>query len=226
MIKNRTIQLIFQTIYCTLAILGFAGSLGYFTAQFNNEFYIFYTSLSNYLCYGFMFVSIVFTIKASNKKEDGFITFAPKLKFVFNIAILVTCLVYNLILAKYQHNAFTYFTNPSNVLNHLILPIMFVLDWVLFYEHGKTKWYYPLLCIIAPAIYVVYIYVRALIVGGAYTGTIYPYFFLDPNIVGWGGVVTWISILLAMFINLGYTVYLLDNIKNIKNKMQAKRNRK
>ena len=173
-----------------------------------------------------MFISLVFTINAANKKEDSCVTFAPKFKFMCNILILVTCLVYNILLAKNEHTVFTYFTTPSNLLNHLILPIMFVLDWVLFYEHGKTKWYYPLLCTILPLVYVVYILVRAVIVGSSYSGTIYPYFFLDLSTLGWGGFIGWVSILFVIFVVLGYIIYVCDNFVKFKNAIKQKRNAK
>ena len=78
MIKNRNVQLLFQTIYCTLGVIGFLASLGLFDAEFNSDFYVYYTNLSNYICLGFMFASLVFTVKAANKKEDGACTLAPR----------------------------------------------------------------------------------------------------------------------------------------------------
>ncbi|MDE5729268.1 MAG: hypothetical protein K2I20_03735, partial [Clostridia bacterium] len=81
-VKNKTVQLLFQTIYCTLGVIGVLASLGLFAAEFNFDFYVYYTNLSNYICLGFMFVSLVFTVKSANKKEDGACTLAPAFKFM------------------------------------------------------------------------------------------------------------------------------------------------
>ncbi len=47
MIKNKSIQILFQTIYCTLGVIGLFSSLGLFEAEFNKDFYVYYTNLSN-----------------------------------------------------------------------------------------------------------------------------------------------------------------------------------
>ena len=221
MIRNRTTQLVFQSVYCTLAIFGIIGSLGYFDVKFNTEFYLFYTNLSNYICIGLMFASLIATIKNANKKQDGYVATAPKFKFMCNIMILVTFLVYNILLAK-DNTVLEYFTSTSNLLMHVILPVMFILDWILFYEHGKTKWYYPLLCLIMPLIYVVFILIRAPFVQGLDV-TVYPYFFLDLNTLGWGGFLGWVFALIVIFVAIGYLFYLFDNIKKIKEYFNRKK---
>ncbi len=219
MLKNRITQVVFQTVYCVLAIFGIIGSLGYFVVEFNDDFYLMYTNLSNYICIGFMFVSLVYTIKKANKKEDGTVTLAPTFKFMCVIMILVTFLVYNLLLAK-ANGVKHYFTSVPNLTMHLILPVMFILDWVLFYEHGKVKWYYPLLSLIMPLVYVAYILIRAGIVHLAHMSVkvLYPYFFLDLGALGVGGFLGWLFALILVFVALGYIIYALDNLNRWKSK--------
>ena len=212
MIKNRTIQLIFQTVYCTLGVIAVLSSLGLFNASFNGNFYVYYTNLSNYICLGFMFVLLVSTFKSANKKEDGFCKTCPAFNFMCVIMILVTFLVYNILLAK-DKTAIEYFTSLGNLTMHLILPIMFVVNWVLFYEHNKIKWFYPLLSLIMPVVYVIFILFRSLFVK---TGLIYPYFFLDVSKLGWGGFFLWFFALLLFFVGLGYAIFGLDKIKKEK----------
>ena len=168
-----------------------------------------------------MFASLIATIKNANKKQDGYVATAPKFKFMCNIMILVTFLVYNILLAK-DNTVLEYFTSTSNLLMHVILPVMFILDWILFYEHGKTKWYYPLLCLIMPLIYVVFILIRAPFVQGLDV-TVYPYFFLDLNTLGWGGFLGWVFALIVIFVAIGYIFYLFDNIKKIKEYKKKKK---
>lgn len=220
MIKNRTAQIVFQTVYCVLAVVGFLASLGLFNADFNENFYVYYTNLSNYICMVFMFILLVKNIKKANRKEeDNFSEYAPQFNFMCVIMITITCLVYNILLAK-DNTVVSYFTSLSNLLLHVILPIMFVLNWVLFYEHGKTKWHYPLWSLLIPFVYVVYILIRAGIIGSGTNALLYPYFFLNIGKLGWGGFFMWIGILLIAFTALGYIFYAFDHFKAIKNKLK------
>lgn len=219
MIKNRVAQVVFQTVYFVLAVIGFLNSFGYFAADFNANFYVYYTNLSNYICMGFMFVCLVKTIKQANKKEDGFVGVSPKFNFMCVIMIMVTFLVYNILLSGEQ-TVVSYFTSLSNILMHVILPIMFVVHWVLFYEHNSVKWFYPLLSVIMPLIYVIFILIRAAIFPNV--DLLYPYFFLDVGELGWGGFFGWILVLLVIFVAIGYLLYCLDNLKRFKEKKKLK----
>ena len=78
MIKNRTAQLMYQTAYCTLGIVGIVASVGFFDMTFRWDFYILFTNLSNYLCVGIMLAELCQTVK---KKEDSYVTACPLLKF-------------------------------------------------------------------------------------------------------------------------------------------------
>ena len=189
-----------------LAVLGFAAQLGLFQGVLNRSYLVYYTNLSNLLCMLFMFPALA---GALSKKETG--DFAPGLKFVFVIMISVTFLLYNLLLADYP-SVLAYFSSLKNGLNHCILPILFVLDWVLFYERGKSRWTWPLLSILPPFFYVVYILVRAKIlqVTCRLAPVVYPYYFLDLNSLGWPGFLRWMAILLAAFLALGYGLCALD----------------
>ena len=98
MIKNRTTQLIYQTIYCTLGLVGIIASLGIFDDVQNLrwDFYVHFTNLSNYLCIGIVFAELVQTVK---KNKDIYVSTAPFLKFIGVLAILLTFLVFNFLLA-------------------------------------------------------------------------------------------------------------------------------
>lgn len=211
MINNKLARIIFLTTYCVLGLIGFMGTLGYFNGEFNNNFYVYYTNLSNYICWVMMIITLVLSIK-NYHRQDSPLSVAPLFKFLCVIMIMVTCLVYNILLAK-DYGVSEYFLSLSNLLNHLILPVMFIVDWVLFYQHGHTRWYYPLLCVIMPLVYVIYIVIRAVIIGSNTNALLYPYFFLDINTLGVSGFMLWLMILIAIFIAIGYVLYFCDNLK-------------
>lgn len=208
MIKKRTTQIVFQTAFCTLGILGIIASLGIFEYTFRSDFYVHFTNLSNYLCIGIMFAELIQTLK---KKEDSYVTVCPGLKFIGLLAILLTFIVFNFILARQREMSLNF--TIASVLLHLILPIMYVTDWVLFYERGKVKWYLPLLSMIFPLVYVVFVYIRAWILDfNPDAPYIYPYFFLNLDTQGVAGVMKWVLILLVGFAVTGCLIFGIDRL--------------
>lgn len=215
MIRNRNTRLIFQCAYCAFAVVGFLAQLGVFQGVLNRNYLVYYTNLSNLLCMIFGFYSLAHLMRGGDD-------FAPALKFVFSIMIAVTFILYNGLLANYP-SIIAYFSSLKNGLNHCILPVLFVLDWVLFYQRGKTKWTYPLLGMVPPAMYVAYILIRAAVLNaaGRTAAVVYPYYFLNLENLGWGGFLRWMGILLAGFLSLGYALCVLDHL--VGGKQKAKR---
>jgi len=221
MIKNRTAKLMFQTAFCTLGILGIIASFGTFNYTFRSDFYVHFTNLSNYLCIGIMFVELIETIK---NKEDSYTTKLPLLKFIGLTAILLTFFIFNFMLAGDREPELNFYIN--SVLFHIVLPIMYVVDWILFYEHKKVKWYYPLVSVSFPVIYAIFIFIRAWILDfNPKAPYIYPYFFLNLDELGVLGVIKWIGILSVVFITIGYVIFGLDKILK-KNKKTSSKKRK
>ena len=208
MTKSRTAQLIFQTVYCAFGVLGSVACLGLFDDYKNMSwtFYVYFTNLSNFLCLGIMFAELVQTAR---KKENSFVTTLPALKFVAMLGILLTFFVFNIMLAggrDIQMNL-----QVKSILFHVVLPIMYVADWVMFYEHRKTKWYYPLLSISFPIVYLLFVYARAAVLGfDSENYFLYPYFFLDLDKQGIGGVAMWFGILFVAFVVVGYILFGID----------------
>lgn len=217
MIKNRNAQLIFYTIYCTLGIVGSIASLGIFDdiKTFRWDFYVYFTNISNFLCLGVMFAALVQTVK---KKDDGYVTAAPLLKFIGMLGILLTFIVFNTMLAGAADRDPQLNWRIGSLLFHVLLPIMYVADWFLFYERKKCKWYYPLASIGFPLAYVLFLLIQAVILNfdssiltptGAKTPLIYPYFFVNLETQG-PMVLVWIVALAAVFAVVGYAFYGLD----------------
>ena len=212
MTKNRTAQLIFQSFFCAIGLIGIVASFGIFDDILNPrwDFYVHFTNLSNYLCIGIVFAELVHTAK---KEADSYITTAPFLKFIGVLAILLTFLVFNFLLAGQADRDPQDNWRVRSICFHVILPIMYVFDWLLFYEHKKVKWFYPLASVIFPVLYVAFVFIRAAIVNfNPEVPYLYPYFFLNLDNLGVAGVAKWIGILFAGFIALGYIFYGIDKI--------------
>jgi hypothetical protein len=219
MIKNRTAQLIFQTIYCTLGLVGIIASLGIFD-NINNirwDFYVHFTNISNFLCIGVMAASLIQTAK---KKEDSYVTAAPLLKFIGMLGILLTFLVFNIMLAGAEGRDPQANWRIGSLCFHVVLPILYIADWFLFRERRKAKWYYPIASIGFPLAYVIFLLIQAVIlkfdssilIPTTTTPLIYPYFFVNLDTQGIDGVLMWIGILAVAFAAVGYLFVGLDQL--------------
>ena len=219
MIKNRTIQLIYQTIYVTLGIVGFVACLGIFdnVNAIRWDFYVHFTNLSNFLCIGVMFAGLLQTAK---KKQDSFVSAAPLLKFIGMLGILLTFLVFNIMLAGAEGRDPQANWRVGSLIFHVVLPIMYIADWFLFYERKKCRWYYPIASIGFPLCYAIFLLIQALILNfdssilipTSTTPLIYPYFFVNLDTQGVGGVLMWIGILFVAFVAVGFLFFGLDKI--------------
>ena len=219
MIKNRTVQLIFQTVYCTLGFVGCVASLGIFDNIniIRWDFYVHFTNISNYFCIGVMLTALIQTVK---RKDDGYVTAAPMLKFIGMLAILLTFLVFNIMLAGAEGRDPQANWRVGSLIFHVTLPILYIVDWFLFYERKKTKWYYPLASTAFPFAYVIFLLIQAIIlkfdasilIPTTTTPLIYPYFFVNLETQGVSGVLMWVGILSVAFISVGYLFYGLDHI--------------
>ena len=220
MIKNRTAQLIYQTVYCTLGLVGFVACLGIFdnVNMFRWDFYVYFTNISNFLCIAVMAAGLIQTAK---KKEDSYVSALPVLKFIGMLGILLTFLVFNIMLAGAADRDPQANWRIGSLAFHVVLPIMYILDWFLFYERKKCKWYYPLASVSFPLAYVIFLLIQAVILGfdaniftpGSTTPLIYPYFFVNLDKQGVGGVLMWIGIIAVAFIAVGYLLFGLDRLK-------------
>ena len=221
MIKNRTAQLIFYTIYCTLGIVGCIASLGIFDNinLIRWDFYVYFTNISNFLCLGVMFAGLAQTVR---KKENSYVTAAPMLKFIGMLGILLTFLVFNILLAGEEGRDPQLNWRIGSLLFHVLLPIMYIADWFLFYERKKCKWYYPVTSVGFPLAYAIFLLVQAIILKfdssiltptpNSTTPLIYPYFFVNIDKLGVTGVLMWIGILSAAFVAVGFAFFGIDKI--------------
>ena len=218
MIKNRTVQLIYQTIYCTLGLVGCVACLGIFDdiKMFRWDFYVYFTNLSNFLCLGVMVVALIQTAK---KKEDSFVSSTPLLKFIGMLGILLTFLVFNIMLAGAKGRDPQLNWRIGSICFHVILPIMYIADWFLFYERKKCTWRYPIASISFPLAYAIFLLIHASILGFnssilTPTGTslIYPYFFVNIETQTVPGVLMWIGVLSVAFVAIGFVFFGLDKL--------------
>lgn len=219
MIKNRTAQLIFQTVYCTLGFVGCVASLGIFD-DINTirwDFYVHFTNISNFFCIGVMLAGLIQTVK---KQENSYVSAAPMLKFIGMLGILMTFLVFNILLAGAADRDPQANWRIGSLIFHVVLPIMYIADWFLFYERKKSKWYYPIASIAFPLAYMSFLLIQAIflnfdssiLIPTTTTPLIYPYFFVNLETQGVSGVLMWVGILSTVFVAVGFAFFGLDKL--------------
>lgn len=215
MIKSRTVQIIYQSIYIGISFIAILASFGLFDMSFRWDFYIHFTNISNFLCILIMLIELKDTV---NKKQDDYVRTLLLLKFIALLSISLTFIVYNFLLSSTRDvkDSFT----VGSVTLHIILPIMFTFDYILFYEHGKIRWYYPIISTIFPLAYAIFVFMHAairkfdssILCFDKTVPLIYPYFFLNIEKLGIDAVIKNIMIITVIFIIFGYIIMIIDKL--------------
>ncbi len=111
--------------------------------------------------------------------------------------VVVAGVIWNLLLTDYSMGY-----TPANVLLHIVVPTLAVVDWLLVGRGQCTvPWWQPLVWLVYPAVYVVLV---LLVLNRA--GRRAPYYFLDPESVGMAVVIANIGVLAVFILVLGYGI--------------------
>lgn len=217
---NLIEQMVYRTALCCIAAFGTLLTFRFFYTVYedvelwdfirraddlNLNFLKYYTNLSNWFAFAVSVIVLKDNVKRVKAGERrGHNKAVPVLKFMTTVMILVTFVVYSTML----ESPFTlrYWRNIYSLTCHIFVPVLFVLDFFLYDEHRTVKVYYPLLSMIIPLIYAICI----LIAGACIPDFKYPYFCLDVNRFGYGGVALWMLAFIAGFAVLGYLLWLYD----------------
>jgi hypothetical protein len=87
---------------------------------------------------------------------------------------------------------------------HTLAPILGAVYWFRVVPKGELNWRHLLLWLIYPIVYLIYWLFRGPLVG------YYPYFFIDVDALGYGGVALWSGALIVVFLFLGSLMLLVD----------------
>jgi hypothetical protein len=134
------------------------------------------------------------------------------LKGAVTLYIVITGLVYHLVLANPAspfavtgvHRTFA--EAAGNQLLHTVVPLMAVLDWLVFDARGRFRWAYALYWLAFPLGYLAFALVRGMIVGR------YPYSFIDVNDLGYRGVTVSAVVFAVAFWLLGLLLVTADRL--------------
>jgi hypothetical protein len=122
-------------------------------------------------------------------------------------AVVLYVVVAGVIWNLYLVNLSMGYTAP-NVLLHIVVPILAVVDWLLVgHSQGLVRWWQPLAWLAYPAAYLS----LALLVLN-HMGKRAPYYFLDPVSVGIDGLLSNVAILTTGLVVLGYALSMAGRV--------------
>lgn len=174
----------------------------------------YYTLQSNVIC--LIAFIIVLTLELLDRQYKTDIYYLIKGGLVITIAI--TAIIYHIALAPggFQMDALqNSISNKmlANFLVHTVSPLLVLLDYILFDEKGHFKFFYPILWLIQPLNYVVYVYTYSNLGGSFYNiggSRQFAYFFLDYNELGYMGVLKWLLIIILGILIISEILVILD----------------
>jgi len=153
-------------------------------------FFSFFTILTNIL------TASVFTAVA--KHGWGKWLCRPSVQAATAVYIAIVGMVYQLLLRQLWNPQGAQWV--ADVLLHSIAPVGYVVYWLLFAPRAGLSWKDSVTWLIYPGVYLVYVLAR-----GAVSG-LYPYPFVDVNVLGYGGVLARSGLLMLVFLGMGLLV--------------------
>lgn len=203
----------------SLAIVGILGII--FTAQSSafmggGSVFFFFTVQSNIFIIVMSLLFLVNDVMLLVNKKSFVNQTLLLIKYVATVAITITFIVFFTLLAPLM--GVDYLLSFNNFSLHAIVPILAIVDFILFDTDINLTYKNSLLATIAPISYVVFVYIGAIFKLQYGKNLYYPYFFLDFEKNGFFfekgfGIIPWIIILLAGICGLGFLYCLIIKLR-------------
>ena len=203
----------------SLAIVGILGII--FTAQSSafmggGSVFFFFTVQSNIFIIVMSLLFLVNDVMLLVNKKSFVNQTLLLIKYVATVAITITFIVFFTMLAPLM--GVDYLLSFNNFSLHAIVPILAIIDFILFDTDINLTYKNSLLATIAPISYVVFVYIGAIFKLRYGENLYYPYFFLDFEKNGFFfekgfGIIPWIIILLAGICGLGFLYCLIIKLR-------------
>lgn len=145
------------------------------------------------------------TLLAAPESRPGKFFAKPVIQGGLLVYIFIVGLIYHLFLAHlWNPEGWDYI---SDQLLHTIVPILYIVFWIVFTQKGKLNYSDSFKWLIYPAVYIIYTLIR-----GAITNK-YPYPFVDVAALGYGRALLNTAGIVAAYLFVGILLVFID--KNI-----------
>jgi hypothetical protein len=196
------------------ALLVVAGALGLLTG---NHALAYFTTQSNIIVLGY-YIAVLYWMVRRRSTDPA----APRLRGGVTLWIIITGLVAHFVLnhgvsplpGLVHGGPATLLANRSIFLEHYVVPVMALADWVAFGPHRVVRWRDLPLWLVFPFGYGVTLVSRAVLFPTAPYR--YPYFFLDPVGHGYGWVMLELLKYLVEFAVLGALLIGVDRLVSLR----------
>ena len=179
-------QILLEILIVLIGVSGMLMHSGWLKGEIRHDFFRYYTNLSNLLVVMFYLIRLVVRVLGTYNGFFGSIVFSELWFFTVTMSIFLTFGIYHFVLTPHLRKApsgspeFKLFHSFSNYCVHYIVPLLSLLNWLIFADKGQLRYSWSLIWTIIPWLYVFF----ALIMGARgkiieYTDSAYPYDFMD-----------------------------------------------
>jgi hypothetical protein len=199
-------ELIFKAMLLCLCGYGIAGD-AIQGGEFNPYAFAFFTIISNSSAFIYLLVSLVMKAMCGGNHSKPV---APRVRGMIITALLLLTIVYWAMIASSSDAGLL---STPNLTIHLLVPILFLADWIFFDQ--KEKW-----SVVEPIRWSLMWFGYCLLVFAMATSGLtfqhntsrFPYAFFDADVMGLGNVIIIMGIILVAFLIVGYGVVGLDRL--------------
>lgn len=220
MVKNRVFAAVWRALGLALGVMGLTFQIVGTSGFMGGSMLVFFTNQTNIFSTALFAVLFVLTIiqckKQGLKGEIAHVNLSLQLAFTYFITI--TFLVYWLLLSWSLGDAAaggSILGTVSNYIVHGVVPLWAIADFVMFMPHGRLEKRFAAYWLAYPLAYYLFTIIRAQFGAPLYTmgdvEMMYPYPFIEPQILGGVGMVIPVFFaLLFAFWALGYLYIKID----------------
>lgn len=190
--QKRRPEKIFLTL---IAVLGWFALIAQFYVIIENRTMSIAATIIMYFSFFTILTNLIVAIASTCIVLTPHHFFAkPATLTAITVYILIVGIVYNIIL-RFLWNPMG-LQRVADELLHTVVPVLFLLFWILFVKKNDLKWKNAFFWLLYPALYSVYILIR-----GEFT-KLYPYPFVDINKIGYEKALTNASGIFIAFLTL------------------------
>ena len=215
-VRNRIFSLLYKIVLLLLCAIGLLFLAGVPEGAFDFAIFNYFTIISSLFSLVFYIVSSVFLLMdITGNGTRGDSSFAGNVKGAAIVALLASMILF-LLDSVFGGTTPIYasdtslFASIGNIILHIVVPIVALLDWCLFDPKGLLRATDPVVWLLIPYCYYTYVLIRAQFGIVYLDGALYPYIFLNAQQLGWQQVLLNIGLMTLAFLALGYVLFGLD----------------
>ena len=217
-IEDRVKAATYRIVAAFIGIIALLKDCGFFELNIKIYSFMYFTIISNFLCFLMFTILGVKTIYDIRKDgRYGISKINPHLKGMIIVSIVLTMCIYHFILIPYALSLDpTRRFKIADIILHYIIPFLTIGDWILFDEKRSFKIFDPFLWTCIPVIYVAFVFIQTRLNLVQKMGVVmdkYIYAFLNLETLGKYGVAKNIMLIFAFLLLIGYFIYGIDRIK-------------